>query len=150
MPISNLSTVLDAVTAIQAALTITSPITASIKKAHRYPPNRNSVLPDTPCWMNGWTFARQDDVDFDGNEKFFYTINCQLFVEDADISRGADIATAFHQAWVDALLADTTLGSSANGLTYTPRGGDPTLVVLEWGGKGYVGLNEYLDVEFFI
>lgn len=147
----DLSAVLDAVTAVQAALTITSPIDASIKAVHRYPPNRQSVLPDTPCWMNTWTLARvEENIDFDGNRRFFYSVNAQLFIKDADLNRAADIATSFHQAWLDALVLSPALSTGADGLSWTPRGGDPTLVLLEWGSMPFIGLNEYLDVEFFV
>lgn len=146
----NLAAILDAVVAVQTALTITSPIATSIKAVHRYPPNRQSVLPDTPCWMNGWTFNRvEDQVDFDGNQRYFYTINAQLFIKEADLNQGAAIATAFHQKWIDAVLANAALnGPTIHNLA--PRGGDPTLVMLEWAGVGFIGLNEYLDVEFMI
>lgn len=140
---SNIRAALDTLITLQAALSIASPITASIKKAYKYVPDRNVSLPDTPCWMNTWTHVRRER--YHGQRDDFYVVNCQLAVNDADLDRAADIATAFHEAFADALDGNVTLGGKV--IVANLRGGDPTLILLSWGGQGYVGLNEFVDLE---
>jgi hypothetical protein len=135
-----------ALATLEAGLSISSPITASVKRTYALPPNRKDALPDTPCWINGWTLVRQDKTfpPLPTRGPRYYAINAQLFVRDADLNRGADIATAFHEAFDDALDASTAWNDAV--MDWDLRGGDPTLALLEWAGEGYPGLNLLLDV----
>jgi hypothetical protein len=65
-------------------------------------------------------------------------------VQDADLNRGAAIASAFLPAFLSAIGADFTLGGTC--LFADVRGGDPTLGLLEWAGQGYPGLTLLVDV----
>ena len=142
----NIRSALDEIIAMESALVITDPINATIKRAYNYFPDRKSAMPDTPCWTNAWTLNRIES-GFQDNRRQFYTVNAQLFVNDADLSRAADIATGFHVALVGAAHVNSTLNGQATDMTL--RGGEPTLVLLEWAGQAYVGLNLYFDVELF-
>lgn len=138
----DIRTALDQVVTIQAGLAITSPITATIKKAWKYMAPQEQLAPDCPCWMNTW---RMDNEDRSPSMRVqFYVVNMQLFTDDADQERAADIATAFHVALVDALDAKLTLSGAVK--QQTLRGGDPSLAILERGGRAYVGLNLFLDI----
>lgn len=140
----NIGTVLDRIVTLQQGLSITAPIAASVKRVHKFPPNRAQALADCPAWVNTWTMTRTDAQA--GHWFEFYTVHCQLFVNDADLNRAADIATAFHVAFVIAMETDFRLSGTVLGVY--PRGGDPTLALLEWAGQGYVGLDEFVDLEF--
>lgn len=142
----DIRTAMGGLVTLEAGLTISDPLNLAIRRAYPYFPDRRSVLPDTPCWTNGWTLTRIDD-GFADNRRQFYTVNAQLFILDADMGRAAEIATAFHVALIDALDADDTLGGTVTNVDL--RGGDPTLALLEWAGQGYVGLNLYFDLELF-
>lgn len=140
-------TALQKIQAIEAALTITSPVAVAIKKAFLLGPNRGQALADTPCWINAWQLSR---IEWGlggtaGPRHEFYTVHSQLFVDDADLSRSAAIATAFMPAFIVALNADWTLGGTV--ISADVRGGDPTLALLDWAGKGYAGLDLFIDVE---
>jgi hypothetical protein len=136
--------------ALEQALTITVPTTARIKRAYFLTPDRNAA-PETPCWMHTWDMpaveAFMGDADAQGtlDMDIDLTINAQLFVKDADIDRGAAIATAFHEAFVVALARDATLGGTVYDVR--PRGG---IRMLEWAGVGYPGLDLFLDTSLRI
>lgn len=143
----NIRDALVRVAAIQAGLSITDPVTDptpyEIKRAYTTFPDRDSALPDCPCWINSWTLVREDRNP--GMREAFYQIRMQLFIDDTDLDVGADIATAFMEKIMDALDADTSLGGTSTGTTL--RGGDPTLGLLEWAGQGYPGLDLFLDLK---
>lgn len=133
--------------AIEAGLSITSPASVGVKRAYTFPPNRQHALADTPCWVNSWQLAR---IEWGlggtaGPRSEYYTVHAQLFVLDADLNRGAAVASAFLPAFVTAVNADWTLGGTVRAVDV--RGGDPTLALLEWAGQGYAGLDLYCDVE---
>lgn len=132
---------LSRLTAIQQGLSITTPITASIKKAWTYFPPENAVV-DTPCFLNSWTLVEEARNPSHRIQR--YTVRMQLLVHDADMERAADIATSFHVQLVDALDADVNLAGTVS--YQTLRGGNPTLAILERGGRIYVGLDLYLDL----
>ncbi len=139
----NIRSALDALIVIQASLTITDPASISVKRAYKLFPDRDSALPDTPAWTNSWTLAREDRrIDL---RETFWTVNMQLYVDDADLDVGADIASAFMEEIMDALDGDVTLGGAVTDSAL--RGGDPTLGLLDWGGLGYAGLNLFLDLK---
>lgn len=146
-PLVDITTAMASIATMQAGLAITSPVSRSVKRAFTFPPNRQQALADTPCWINGWQLAR---IEWGlggtaGPRHEFYTVHSQLFVLDADLNRGASIASAFLPAFLVALNADWTLGGTV--VSVDCRGGDPTLGLLEWAGQGYPGLDLYLDVE---
>ncbi|MGD9889691.1 MAG: hypothetical protein AB7R89_25790 [Dehalococcoidia bacterium] len=140
----DIGSALDALATIHGTLSITSPIAASIKKVHTYAPNRDSTLPDTPCWMLTWSF-RELQEGMSGRRFQVYTVRCQLFIEDADLNRAAAIATAFHVAWIDLMDQHNQLGGTVTKIDR--RGGEPTLGLLTWAEKPYVGLDLYLDLH---
>lgn len=138
----DIRTVLDELVTIEAALTITSPIAASIKRAYKYPPSRNADL-ETPCIINNWSMP--DSAGMGGLRVQNYTVHGQLFINDADIDRGCDIATAFWGKLVDALGQNVTLGGTATRASL--RGASPdTVVLLPWNEKPYQGLDFFIDV----
>lgn len=134
---------LDNLIIIQAALSITSPITASIKKAYKYIPKSSVALPDTPAWLNEWTLNTVER--FVGFRIQTYTVHMQLFVLDADPDRGADIASSFAKEMIDALDADVSLGQTIT--QQTLRGGNPTQGSFERVNLTYSGLDLFLDLE---
>jgi hypothetical protein len=134
---------LDRIIAIQDGLAITDPIAEDVKKAYKYVPRANVTLTDVPAFTNEWTLTSLDRfVSFRIQN---YTVHMQLFVEDADIDRAADIASSFHKELIDALDADIALNNTVT--QHSLRGGNPTLVGLERAGKIYIGLDLFLDLE---
>ena len=134
---------LDRIIVIQGGLSITSPSTENVKKAYKYVPRANVILTDVPAFTNEWTLASLERfVSFRIQN---YTVHMQLFVEDADIDRAADIASSFHKELIDALDADIALSNTVT--QHSLRGGNPTLVGLERAGRMYIGLDLFLDLE---
>ena len=132
--------------ALQAGLSITSPLALAVKKAWPYVPPQSVLLPDLPCWTNSWDLGREDR--FVGMREQRYTVQMQLFVAEAgagEQDRQADVATAFMDKLVDALDADVTLGQTVS--EHWLRGASPSLAILERGGKSYIGLNLFLDLR---
>lgn len=143
----DIGTALDRIVAMQGALAVTSPLAVSVKKAHKFPPNRQQAIAESPAWINTWTLNRIEWTlsGATARRQEFYSVNCQLFVLDADLNRAAEVASAFLPKFVTALGQDHTLGGTV--LFADVRGGDPTLGLLEWAGQGYAGLNLFVDVE---
>lgn len=132
------------ITAVQAAMAITSPVTMSVKKAWPYMPPQ-SVLAGVamPAWINEWTLVRERRAI--SMREQLYSVRMQLLVFDADQDRAADIATAFMVVAVDAFDAAVTLGGTAT--QQTLRGASPTLGRVEIGGAVYSAIDLFLDVE---
>lgn len=143
----NISTVLDRLVTLESGLAITSPLVVPVRRVFKYAPNRQQALADLPCWINTWTLSRIDWTlsGTTARRQEYYSVNAQLFVEDADLNRGAEIASAFLPQFLSAVGPDFTLSGDA--LFADVRGGDPTLGLLEWAGKGYAGLNLFVDIE---
>ena len=61
------------------------------------------------------------------------------------------MAAAFLEAIITKLAESKTtmtLGGNINGFIQELRGAEPeTIVTLEWGGIGYVGLDLFLDID---
>jgi hypothetical protein len=128
---------------VQETLTISDPLPMSMARVFAFPPDRSQALADLPCVINTWRF---DGIErgASGRRLQRYAIRCQFFLGESSISKAAEIAAAFHDAWVAAIDRNTRLGGTATQVDQ--RGADPTLALLEWAGKGHVGLDEYLDL----
>ena len=133
--------------AIQDTLTITTPVNTSIKKAYKYPVSKNVAL-DMPAIVNIWSFPDQSTQDgsvAQGHHR--YSIEMQCFINDADLSRGLEIATAFWESWLDAWVADQQLkdGGASVIVGTSLTGADPTIGLLDWNGVSYAGWTATLE-----
>lgn len=134
--------VLDNLIVIEAACAITSPVTVSVKRAYKYIPDRESALPDTPCWLNGWSLVNY--LRSSAFREQEYDIRAQLAVLDADQDRAADIASALYENFLTRLDANITLGATIN--RHDLVGGQPTLAAMTWAGQPYIGIDMHLHV----
>jgi hypothetical protein len=134
----------DRIVVVQSALTISSPDSIEIAKAYKTVPDRDQQLPDLPCWINTWAFT-QDDWGTNLAVGSF-VVRSQLFLGEKDLDRAADQAAAFFEAWITAFRADVTLAGAVTSIAL--RGANPTLVMLEWGGQSYMGLDLFMDLIF--
>jgi flagellar capping protein FliD len=138
----DIRTALTNLVTLQEGLSITAPVSSSIKRAYKYTPPMSSALPDTPCFLNTWSLTNQElDVSL---RVLSYTIRMQLIVHDSDQDQAADIASSYMNAIITAQNADVTLNGSVTQCEL--RGSDPTLGVLNWAGVDYIGLDLLLDV----
>ena len=141
---ADIRSVLDRLIVIQAAVSITDPITTNVLKAWKYIAPQNTTIPETPCFMNDWTDrgweAGSSSVRI-GN----YQIHSMLYVQDADLERALDIATALYVAYRDDVGHDMTLDSNAHGVIM--RGADPSVGTLERAGKAYIAVETFLDFQ---
>lgn len=138
----DIRTALASLVAIQESLHIDDPAPGfDIVKAWRYVPPQNAAL-ETPCWLNRWEMIDIQRVSSMRIQR--YTIEMQLFVDDADQDVAADAATAFHGALIDALDGSIMFGGAIK-LLGSMRGG---IVLLERGGLSHIGLDLFLDIMF--
>ncbi len=141
---AGIRTALANLVAMQETVSITDPITATITKAYKNPPDRQ-VAPKAPFIINTWSFPEQRDQI--SQEVHDYSINMQVFCYDASLEQAGDVAAAFHEAILNAWRADPKL--TQNGSPGIQRGwlkgNFPTLVGLELNGLHYVGLDLVLD-----
>lgn len=139
-------TALTALTNLQAGLSITSPVRSTVKTALAFAPPRASALPDTPCWINDFDLTQVETTLGTSDPPIqHYTIHSQLFVKEANLQQGAKIAAAYMVALMAAWNKNPFLGGAVS--LSVPRGGNPTLAMLEWAGQAYPGLNLFFDID---
>lgn len=139
-------TALTALTNLQAGLSITSPIKSSIKAALPFAPSRASALPDMPCWINEFDLSLVEyTMGVTDQPIQHYAVHSQLFVQEANLQQGAKIAAAYLVALMAAWNKNPFMGGSVS--MSLPRGGNPTLAMLEWAGLAYPGLNLFFDLD---
>jgi hypothetical protein len=137
----SLRTALDRLVVLQEAVAISSPISTTVRKAYKYVPNQAEALSQTPLFFNSWTFAEERRAV--SLAERMYSVRMQLAVEDGDLDRAADIATALFEQFLADLRLDVTL--NGNVTRADVRGNSPTLVGLTYGGQTYVGIDMNLD-----
>jgi hypothetical protein len=143
--VSSITAALDALITMQEALSITDPITATIKKAYKLPPQGKIVL-DFPCVINNVSFVRQVRSPV-GILRHFYTIEQRLLVKDADLNRGAQIALAF---WHEILITwNENIKLTNTVYTSELRGASPTIGIVEFAGLSYPACISFLDVQIY-
>ncbi len=141
---ADIRTTLDALIVIQAAVSITTPAVVAVKKAWKYVAPQGSTIPETPCFMNDWTLRPVQQAPSLRIQPL--RIRSILYVKDADIERGLDIATALFVDYQDRLGADIKLGGNIDG-GGTLSGPDPTLGGVERSGAMYAAVETFLDFE---
>lgn len=142
---SAINSALTRIAAIQAGLSITLPVAVSTKRAYRYPPSRDKALTDFPCWINMPRLVRVEPHI--GLLVRWYTVRMQVFVQEADLDRGAEIAQELVEAAIVEFTKPSNLDLNGNVTNTSIRGADPTIGMLEWAGHGYPGGDLLLDVE---
>lgn len=120
----------DALATKLAAVTITSPISASIKKVYKYRPDGET---DFPCVVLASPPAKRVERGPSGLRDKYYDVTMQLLVRDADVDRAAEILDAFEEAIIDAIDDAVTLGLFSG--YHVTRGPD-------WDAAGYVALSD--------
>ena len=134
---------LDRIVVIQEGLSITDPLTLAVKRAYKYVPEASSALPDTPAWTNEYSLTNVERLVSLRIQT--YTVHMQLFIDDADLDRAADIASSFLKQMIDALDADVSLAQTIT--QQSLRGGNPTLGSMPRANMPYTGLDLFLDLE---
>lgn len=137
---------LDDLVAVQAAITIADPQALAVRKAYRYFPDPQVEIP-MRSFQNEWTMG---EVKAEQAVRTLpYQIRTQFFAGGMleDTARNEEIATAFWEAYVDAVCASVRSGGRFEGLILRLRGAEPTLGRLERNGKAYVGFEAFLTVE---
>lgn len=143
-----ISTILAAMTTIQAGLAVTTaggaPADASIVKAHPFPLDWNEL----PNWSVPAFFNTYDLVRLEYGVSYLerlWTITTQCVVADARREVAAEMATHFLEEWLQALVADTTLTATVN--LNTVRGGSPTLGAVNLNGVEFVAVTLLVDAR---
>lgn len=133
-------------------LSITAPVSLTVKKAWKFTPPARVALGDLPCAISGYqltavrflpAFLEQD-----------YTVHIQLFIAPAtaEQDQSEDIASAFLDALITSLSGHQRLNGNVSviralrGAGVNNSGGAETLTLLEWASIGYVGLDLFLDL----
>ena len=141
----NIRDALEQITVIQLAMAITSPVAIAVKKAWKFLPPQNVLIPELPAWTNSWDMIREERGI--GMRVQFYVVHMQLFVARMTVEdeRSFDIATAFMEQVITDFDADISLAGNVTEARI--RGGSPTLAGLDRGNERFVGLDLFLDLE---
>lgn len=97
----------NAIATILNAVTITDPITASIKAVYQY---RQDTETDFPCVVLPDPPGKRIVRGPSGFREKLYIVEIQLLAKDADTDREANILDAFEEAIIDAFDNAVTLG----------------------------------------
>lgn len=137
---------LDRLVAVQAAVVISDPAAMDVRKAYRYFPDPQIEIP-LRSFQNEWTMGEVKAEQ--AIRTLPYQIRTQFLAGEmlSDTARNEDIATAFWEAYVDAVCASVRSGGRFEGLILRLRGAEPTLGRIDRGGKAYVGFEAFLTVE---
>lgn len=122
---------------------ISEPVATSIKRVWTQPPPGNVVLSDLPAIVNRWAFFSSTEEAW-GFRLDRYTLQVQLYVDDASQERAYEIITAFHQAITNAFFREPGIDGTV--FEVTLRGAGATMDRLEWAGKSYPGLTLFFDM----
>lgn len=132
--------------AVQTAITITAPSALGVRKAYTYFPDPQIEIP-TRSFQNEWTMG---EVKAEQAVRTLpYQIRTQFLAGEmlSDTAKNEDIATAFWEAYVDAVCASVRSGGQFEGLILRLRGAEPTLGVIQRNGKAFVGFESFLAVD---
>lgn len=155
---STISAVLDQLVIVQEALAITSPMAAAVRKAFKFFPEPTQELPGDRVFQNEWSMQPLDTRRLMSMRELVYTVRTQFLAGSAqsgDVERTEAICTAFWEKLIEALYplnttpAALTAALSLNGTCTiaTLRGGEPTLGVIQRGGKAYIGFEAFLELR---
>ncbi len=103
-----------------------------------------------PSWRNEWTMLPQlRDISLAINR---FTVHMQLLVAHADLSRAAEIATAFMAPTLHAFDVQDEAGNGGVSLgelveNQAIRGGTPTMGRVDLANRSVIAVDLYLDFE---
>jgi hypothetical protein len=135
---------MDKIVTLQAALAITSPITATVAKAYPYFPPPQVDIPNR-SYQNEWSMMpiRPEQAV----RSLQYQVRMQFLAGPAleDAVRTAQIATAFWEQLVETFSTNIR----AEGLWWRAilRGSEPTLGLIERAGKAYIGTEGFVVLD---
>lgn len=126
------------IAAIQAALSISSPASMSVAKAHKDPPG---TIQDLPCFIN---IVEPGETKYGpGSLRRLYSVKMQFFCRDEKIADASAIARAFQEALIGVFNADIRLNGTCSVATLGNLG---PVTGLSYGGGDYIGFEQLLTV----
>lgn len=136
---------LDRLIVLEAAVSVTSPVTISVAKAYKLVPPQSQELADLPCMMNICTFISSEMMN--GMRTLYYRVQIQCAVAKLGVEddRSADIAVALWEKLLDDLGADISLNGNVN-LALFEEESSEIPAVLDRGVK-YVGFSANLRLR---
>jgi hypothetical protein len=143
----------DAIATVLAGVSISAPVTAQIKKVHKY---RDVAETDFPCVVMPNPPGKVVSRGPSGYRNKLYNVLIQVLVRDADKDREAELLDAFEEAIIDAFDNAVTLGLfsgysvvegpnwDAAGIvqisdSVAAAGANGTLVIKMLDGKNFIG-----------
>jgi len=91
-----------------AAVSITSPISQTVKRVYESPPG---TVQDVPCFI---IYPPEVRIDRSyGQRDKTYTVRCRLLVSDQDLDQAAALVDAFRESAIDKMDDNTELGGNA-------------------------------------
>lgn len=112
-----------------------------INRVYKTVPHQAEHL-EANCWINTYTLL---PIVRTGFWETVFNIRMQLFIEESDIDRAADIANAFLDVTLTAFNTHIDIFGSVS--HHNLSGRSPTLVGVERDGRTYVGLD--LEITSF-
>lgn len=129
---------------LETSISITSPVTLSVKAAYWGAPPK--AINSLPTFINA--LSEPDRTLGFGSRDQRLKVQVQCFVAKAGVEdeRSCQIATAFWFAAKHAFDADYTIDGNVSMATLV--GGDPTVpVILVHAGQAYIGFNAVLNLQ---
>jgi hypothetical protein len=135
----SLDATLDRIVAIQAAISITSPVSLTIARAYKDPPGS---VQDTPCFLN---IIESGEIKYGpGSQRQMHKVKMQFLVKDEQGADASAIARAFLEATRTAFNADIRLNGTC---TVAMLGATAGVTGLQYAGIQYIGFELPLLVQ---
>lgn len=132
---------------LEAAVAITSPVTATIRRTFRYPPMELNAG-DTPCVIN-LMHQREGEVRWGMSRQELHSPTLiRIVAADVDADRGAEIAHEFLYEMLNKLIDNTTLNGNASKLIPLSVGPVSALEFPGGSGQFWQAADLLIDVIF--
>lgn len=119
------------IVAIQAAISISSPVALTIAAAHKDPPGS---IQDTPCFLN---VIEPGEIAYGpGSQRQRHRVKMQFMVKDEAVADASAIARAFLEATRVAFNADIRLAGTC---TVAQLGATAGVTGLQYAGVQFIG-----------
>lgn len=141
----SLRTALDRIIVIQAAVSITDPVTTSIKRAYKLSPDQSEELADLPCVMNNVFYVGQEASAQMRTLRYRVQMQCMVAKSGIEDDRSGDIAVALWEKLLDDFSRDIMLAGTVT-LALFEEGSSPMPALLDRGTK-YIGFEATLNIQ---
>ena len=141
----SLRTALDRIIVLQEAVSITDPITITVKKAYKLVPPQSQELPDLPAFINIVNYVGQSASGGMRTLRYRVIMQCVVAKMTVEDDRSADIAVALWEKTLDDFSHDLSLNGTVTLALFEENG--PGIPGVLDRGDHYIGFEAVLNIR---